>query len=436
MAFNLVGRPGERRAPRRRATRGSARRWRTPWTSRRWSNGSPAGTPSRDPRRSSRCTTTGIGNRRPRRPSGSTWTRRTGSSMRPDTSTPMATASVRRRTEGRRSSCKLLTASTDAALFKSAPFIEGWLESIGIDVSVTTMTDAKLYDIWLESLDWDMIIYAWGVGPDSGLHPVELHHRAMRVLERHVLREPRVRPALQGAADARSTETERQAIVIADAADHLPRTRPRSCSGTPTRSRRGAATDGPASSDGPSPTASVFWGNMYSARLVRPISDAAVAQPRRSRARRAGCGWSGRGRRGARDPGSPRLGDGDSTRTTPEGSERGRVALRRAGRCCRRSSPSSSCWCSTSSCSASCRAIPCVCSRVRRGIELSVEAQQELRRDWASTRPLPAQFVDYVGDLTRGELGTVVHLPGRVRDGRVPPSSCGPPSCWSGPPRS
>ena len=40
------------------------------------------------------------------------------------------------------------------------------MESIGIDVTVTTMTDAKLYDIWLESLDWDLIIYSWGVGPD------------------------------------------------------------------------------------------------------------------------------------------------------------------------------------------------------------------------------------------------------------------------------
>ncbi len=41
----------------------------------------------------------------------------------------------------------------------------------------------------------------------------------------------------------------------------------------------------------------------------------------------------------------------------------------------------------------------------QRGIELSVEAQEGLRRDLGLDKGLPAQFVDYVGDLTRGELG-------------------------------
>ena len=41
----------------------------------------------------------------------------------------------------------------------------------------------------------------------------------------------------------------------------------------------------------------------------------------------------------------------------------------------------------------------------QRGIELSVQAQEQLRRDLGLDKPLPAQFVDYVGDLTRGQLG-------------------------------
>ena len=94
----------ERGAPRGARTQRSGGRSRTRSTRRRWSIGSPAGTRSRERRRSSRCTTTGIGNRRPRTPSGSTWRRRAGSSMRPDTSTPTRTASASRRTEGRRSS--------------------------------------------------------------------------------------------------------------------------------------------------------------------------------------------------------------------------------------------------------------------------------------------------------------------------------------------
>ena len=54
---------------------------------------------------------------------------------------------------------------TDPAAIKAAPFIEGWLRDIGIDVSTKTMTDSKLYDHWY-GFDWDLIIYSWGVGPD------------------------------------------------------------------------------------------------------------------------------------------------------------------------------------------------------------------------------------------------------------------------------
>ena len=104
MSFNLSDDPIERGAPGDREIRRSDGRWRTPSTRRRWSIASPAGTRSRERRRSSRCTTTGIGNHRPRRRSGSTWRRPAGSSTRPDTSTPTRTASASRRTEGRRSS--------------------------------------------------------------------------------------------------------------------------------------------------------------------------------------------------------------------------------------------------------------------------------------------------------------------------------------------
>ena len=50
----------------------------------------------------------------------------------------------------RRSNCRLFLASTDPDGFKAAPFIQGWLDEIGIDVSVRSMTDAKLYDNWYE----------------------------------------------------------------------------------------------------------------------------------------------------------------------------------------------------------------------------------------------------------------------------------------------
>jgi peptide/nickel transport system substrate-binding protein len=60
---------------------------------------------------------------------------------------------------------RLFVASTDPDGIKAAPFIKSWLEDIGIEVSVQTMDDSKLYDYWY-AYDWDMILYSWGTGPD------------------------------------------------------------------------------------------------------------------------------------------------------------------------------------------------------------------------------------------------------------------------------
>jgi peptide/nickel transport system substrate-binding protein len=60
---------------------------------------------------------------------------------------------------------RLFLATTDPAAIKAAPFVQGWLSDIGIEVSTKTMTDSKLYDQWY-GFDWDLIIYSWGVGPD------------------------------------------------------------------------------------------------------------------------------------------------------------------------------------------------------------------------------------------------------------------------------
>ena len=60
---------------------------------------------------------------------------------------------------------RLFIASTDPDGIKAGPFITGWLNDIGIDVTTQTMTDSKLYDYWY-AYDWDMILYSWGTGPD------------------------------------------------------------------------------------------------------------------------------------------------------------------------------------------------------------------------------------------------------------------------------
>jgi peptide/nickel transport system substrate-binding protein len=60
---------------------------------------------------------------------------------------------------------RLYLATTDSDGLQAAPFIRGWLRDIGIEVSIKSMTDGKLYDDWY-AFDWDMILYSWGTGPD------------------------------------------------------------------------------------------------------------------------------------------------------------------------------------------------------------------------------------------------------------------------------
>ena len=61
---------------------------------------------------------------------------------------------------------RLYVEVSDSDGIKAAPFIQSWMGDIGIEVSVRSMTDSKLYDLWLEAFDWDMIIYSWGTSPD------------------------------------------------------------------------------------------------------------------------------------------------------------------------------------------------------------------------------------------------------------------------------
>jgi peptide/nickel transport system substrate-binding protein len=60
---------------------------------------------------------------------------------------------------------RLFNATTDPDGQKAAPFIRGWLNDIGIGVTIQTFTDVKLYDYWY-AFDWDMILYSWGTDPD------------------------------------------------------------------------------------------------------------------------------------------------------------------------------------------------------------------------------------------------------------------------------
>ena len=138
-----------------------------------------------------------------------------------------------------------------------------------------------------------------GHGTRPGLHPVQLHERAVRLLERHLLREPRVRRALRGAADrARRGPSARRSCTRCSRSST--RTPPRSCCGTRTASRRGGPIGGRGSCRWPEPDGVVVLGEPVLGAVRAPVrrNAPAAATPTADCRRRCGSG-GGRGRRAA-----------------------------------------------------------------------------------------------------------------------------------------
>ncbi len=154
-----------------------------------------------------------------------------------------------------------------------------------------SMTDSKLYDQWYElRLGHDHLLV--GHRPRPRLHPVELHERAVRLLERHLLREPRVRRALRGAADARSTRTsarrschEMQQILYRDMPE-IVLWYPNSFEAWRSRPV------GRASCRWPEPDGAAFWGNAYSVMALEPATNAPPSAAPTAGCRRR-CGSAG-----------------------------------------------------------------------------------------------------------------------------------------------
>ena len=169
---------------------------------------------------------------------------------------------------------RLYTASTDPDGIKAAPFIQGWLGELGIDVTLRSMTDAKLYDVWLSSLDWDLIIYSWGVGPDPDFILSSFTSRQCGFWSDTCYSNPEYDELYKQQQttldeDARQQVVkEMQQIIYRDTPEIVlwyPNTFEAWRSDRWTGFVRWPEPDGPA-----------FWGNYYSARFVRPISDEAV----------------------------------------------------------------------------------------------------------------------------------------------------------------
>jgi peptide/nickel transport system substrate-binding protein len=169
---------------------------------------------------------------------------------------------------------RLYTASTDSDGIKAAPFIQGWLGELGIDVTLRSMTDAKLYDVWLSSLDWDMIIYSWSVGADPDFILSSFTSRQCGFWSDTCYSNPEY-DELYKEQQSTIDEAARQQIVV-EMQQIIYRDTPEIVLWYPNTFEAWRSDRWTGFVPWPEPDGARFWGNYYSARSVRPVSDQAV----------------------------------------------------------------------------------------------------------------------------------------------------------------
>ena len=197
------------------------------------------------------------------------------------------------------------------------------------------MTDGKLYDVWLGSLDWDLIIYSWGVGPDPDFILSSFTTEQCGFWSDTCYSNPEY-DELYKEQQTTIDEDARQEIVT-EMQQIIYRDTPEIVLWYPNTFEAWRSDRWTGFVRWPEPDGTVFWGNMYSARLGPADLDA------RSTATGGGSsGWVWLGGIAASwhsRSWSLRAVAGGSTLLRLRGSGRGGVALRRAEGRCRPSSP-------------------------------------------------------------------------------------------------
>jgi peptide/nickel transport system substrate-binding protein len=166
---------------------------------------------------------------------------------------------------------RLFVATTDSDGIKAAPFVQGWLRDIGIETSIRSMTDSKLYDQWY-GFDWDLIIYSWGVGPDPDFILSSFTSGQCGYWSDTCYANPeydRLYKEQQVTLDA----AERQAIVM-EMQQMLYRDLPEIVLWYPNSFEAWRADRWTGFLPWPEPDGVMFWGNPYSVLNVRPVADA------------------------------------------------------------------------------------------------------------------------------------------------------------------
>jgi peptide/nickel transport system substrate-binding protein len=169
---------------------------------------------------------------------------------------------------------RLYTASTDPDGVKAAPFIAGWLKDIGIDSSLRSMTDSKLYDLWY-GFDWDLIIYSWGVGADPDFILSSFTTNQCGFWSDTCYANPQYDTLYK--QQQTTLDADRRAEIVDEMQQMIYRDVPEIVLWYANWFEAWRSDRWTGFVPWPEPDGTMFWGNYYSARSVRPVSDTAVA---------------------------------------------------------------------------------------------------------------------------------------------------------------
>jgi peptide/nickel transport system substrate-binding protein len=169
---------------------------------------------------------------------------------------------------------RMFLASSDPDAIKAAPFIQGWLRDIGVQTSIKSMTDSKLYDQWY-GFDWDLIVYSWGTNPDPDFILSSFTSDQCGYWSDTCYANPeydKLYLEQQTALD----EAERQSIVH-EMQQMIYEDTPEIVLWYPNGFEAWRADRWTGFERWPEPDGVVFWGNPYSALSVRPLANAPAA---------------------------------------------------------------------------------------------------------------------------------------------------------------
>jgi peptide/nickel transport system substrate-binding protein len=174
---------------------------------------------------------------------------------------------------GRPLKLRLFDSVSDPDGLRAAPFIQAWLRDVGIGVTIRSMTDPQLFNVWY-AFDWDMLIYSWGTGPDPDFLLSSFTAHECGTWSDTCYADP------QYDALYRQQQTEVDRTARKQTVDQMQqiiyRDVPEIVLWYPNSFEAWRADKWTGFVRWPEPDGVVFWGNVYSARFVHPKAGGGV----------------------------------------------------------------------------------------------------------------------------------------------------------------